>query len=198
MATDVEIVNRALAKIGHKRITTLADATKEAREASAMFDIVRDALIRRYNWKFAIKRASVTVDATAPAWGFSKRYDIPSDCLRILQVGEVYPLDLSDYVQVNTDWYTIEDGWILTDLASPLKIKYLYRVTDEAKFDATFVEAFACKLGMELAEVIAGSTGKTESLMRQFQMAIRDALAANAIEAHPARVGSDTWALSRL
>jgi hypothetical protein len=59
MATEVDIVNRALVKLGAKRILTLADNVKEAREASFIYDMVRDEEMRAHNWKFAIRRASI-------------------------------------------------------------------------------------------------------------------------------------------
>lgn len=199
MATDVEIVNRALSKIGAKHITTLSDNTKEAREASAMFGIVRDALLREYSWRFAVKRASVTVDATAPAFGYTKRYAIPADCLRLIQVGEFYPgPDLTDYVGSAVEPYAVEGGFILTDDASPIKIRYIFRVEDESKFDALFIEALACRLAMELAEPITGNNGKRQLAQNEYMDLIRRAVRANAIENPPTVLADGKWLIARL
>ncbi len=59
MATDEEIVNLALVQIGADRITSLTQETKNAREANAIYDLVRDATLRAHPWNFAIKRVAL-------------------------------------------------------------------------------------------------------------------------------------------
>lgn len=199
MASNVEIANRALTKIGAKRIIALTDNTKEAREVNSMFSIVRDAELRKYNWRFSIKRAALAAHADTPVFGFSYQYRTPADCLKILEVGDYYPgADLTDYVGSDTSAYAYENGFILTDYAAPLNLRYVARIEDPTMFDALFVEAFACKLAMELAEPITQSTSKRELATREYRDAIRDAVRNNSIEKPPVKVADDTWILARL
>jgi hypothetical protein len=57
MATDVDIANRALSRIGARRLTTLADATEAARAINSAFVQVRDEVLRAHPWKSACRRA---------------------------------------------------------------------------------------------------------------------------------------------
>jgi len=68
MATDLEIINSALTKLGAGLITSAqktGGTTKEARLAVERLPHIRKSLIRSHPWNFAIKRSdSVTVTAT--------------------------------------------------------------------------------------------------------------------------------------
>lgn len=199
MASNVEIANRALTKIGTNRIISLDDNTKEAREVKSMFAIVRDAELRAHNWHFTIKRTSLPAHADVPAFGFARQFRLPADNIKALQIGEFYPgVDLSDYVNGDNAEYRIENGFILTDYPAPLKYRYVARIEDPSLFDALFVEAFSCKLAMELAEPITQSSTKREQASNEYKFAIREAVRANAIETPPTRVADDTWTLARL
>ena len=98
MASTVDIVNIALTLLGESRITSIDDDVKAAREAKALFDHARDALIGGYNWSFAKARAQLSADATAPVFEYANAFTLPVDCLRIHMAGEFYVgLDLTDY-----------------------------------------------------------------------------------------------------
>lgn len=199
MASNVEIANRALTKLGARRIISLEDDTKEGREVKSMFTIVRDAELRKFNWRFSIKRASLAALADAPAFGYSYQYRVPSDYLKWVQIGDWYPgADLTDYVGADTSEYAFEGGVILTDNVAPLHLRYVSRVEDPTLFDALFVESFACKLAMELAEPLTQSSTKRDQARGEYKDAIADAVRNNAIEVPPTKVADDTWILTRL
>jgi hypothetical protein len=199
MASNVEIANRALTKIGANRIIALTDNTKEGRTVNSMFTLVRDAELRKRTWRFSIKRAELAALASAPTFGFAYQYRPPADCLKIVDVGELYPAaDMSDYVGSDTSSYAYENGVILTDEAAPLNLRYVARIEDPTLFDALFVEAFACKLAMEMAEPITQSSTKRELATREYKDAIIEAMRANAIEKPPVKLADDTFILARL
>jgi len=56
-STKITISNSALALIGERRITTLADETEEARIVALVYDDVRDEVLTEHPWTFALKRA---------------------------------------------------------------------------------------------------------------------------------------------
>lgn len=199
MASNVDIANRALTKLGEGRLISLGDDTKAGREVNSMFHIVRDAELRAHNWRFAIKRARLAALVAAPEFGYTYQYRPPADCLRILEVGDVYPgADLSDYVGMPSSEYAYEGGLILTNIAAPLKLRYIARIEDPTLYDALFVEAFACKLAMELAEPLTQSSTKRELAQREYDRAIALAVKANSIELPPVKAADDTWVLARL
>lgn len=200
MTSQVAIVNRALTKLGESRIVALNENTKQAREMSATFDIVRDAELRKNRWSFSIKRAQIAADATPPAFEYSTRYLIPTDCLRILMIGDIWPgLDMSDYRTgpYGQDW-AIESGYILRNSSGVLNLRYIYRVTDTSLWDPAFVEAFACKLAWETCEAITQSSEKRSMAIEEYKMALQEARRAGAIELPPQQIADDSWMIGRL
>lgn len=199
MASNVEIANRALTKVGARRLISLDDNTEGGRTVNSMFTIVRDAELREHSWRFSIKRVLQPAQVSAPAFGYAFQYRIPSDCLKLLQVGQFYPgADLSDYVGADTAPYAVENGLILTDYPAPLNLRYVARIEDSSLFDSLFVEAFACRLAMELAEPLTQSGQKRQLAAEEYKLAVSAAISANSIEKPPDKIADDTWIMARL
>ncbi len=196
MAANVDIVNRALSKLGDMRISSLGDPTKAAGLAASLFDILRDAEISAHSWNFAKARAVIPAEADKPAFGWEFQYILPSDCLRVLEAGPWPQSVMADYVGSDTSQFTFEDGRILTNLGPVLNLRYLRRVTDPEFFPPTFVEALACKLAAEMAEALTGSNSKRELAWKEYDQAVRLARRINAIGLPPQMVQDDTWMLA--
>lgn len=199
MASQVEIANRALTKIGEARVLSLSDDLEAARTVNSLWDVVRDAELRARNWNFAISRTSLPALIPVPAWGFDRQFQLPADCLRVLQVGEYFPgPSLSDYRSSSEAMWQIEGRKILTDMPAPLAIRYVARIEDTGQWDALFVEAFACRLAVELCERLTQSGGKKQIAWDEYREAIRLAVRSDAIESPPEPLPDDSWMLSRL
>lgn len=204
MASQTEICNRALTKLGAQRILTITDNVKAARELNSMWDTVRDAELRRNVWNFAVTRTTLAALADAPPFGFEFQYQLPADFIRLIQVGEThYVPNLVDYRTLPDAPYQVEnsdDGArvLLTDYDAPLKIRYVKRVEDTQQWDALFVEAFACRLAFECCEAITQSTSKKESAWQEYRQAMRDARLVDAIDNPPQGLFDDSWLMSRL
>lgn len=198
-ASNVAIANLALTKLGDLRILNLTDNTKPAREVNAVFDMARDYLQRRFSWRYCIKRANLAADTSTPLWDWSYQYPIPSDCLRILQVGQWYPSpDLSDLISTGGQEYVLEGKYILSNQAGPLKLRYLSRVTDPVQFDTAFDMAFSAYLAYLVAEPLTASAEQKQMAYNDYRNAIKDAVIANAIENPPESLADQTWILARL
>jgi len=198
-ASNVAIANLALTKLGDLRILNLTDNTKPAREVNAVFDMTRDYLQRRFSWRFCIKRANLAADTTVPLWDWAYQYPIPTDCMRILQVGQWYPSpDMSDLISTGGQEYVLEGKYILSNQAGPLKLRYLSRVTDPVQFDAAFDMAFSAYLAYILAEPLTASAEQKQMAYNDYRNAIKDAVIANAIENPPESLADQTWILARL
>lgn len=192
--SKVAIANRALQKLGAKRIEALTQDHPNARSMNAAFDLVRDAELRRYRWGFAIRRESIAADGDTTAWGDWNRYSLPNDYLALIR---------DDETGQATDW-KIEAGadgegvFIVTADASPLEIRYVARIDDPNYYDSLFIEAFACKLALETCEEVTQSTSKKESVRVDYDFAIAEARRLGAIEKEAQEFPEDTWILARL
>lgn len=199
MASQVEIVNRALLKLGAQPIMDMLDASKQARTMTAIYDTVRKAEIRKRLWAFALRRTQLPALSEVPSWGFARAFQVPSDNLRLVQIGDVFVApSLQDYRQGDDAAWSIEDGKICTDFGDPLKIRYLANVTDPGVFDACFVDALAAKLAYEGCEAITQSNSKKAEAMDDYRMAVKEAALAGAVEKAPSGWPDDSWMLGRL
>ena len=186
-ASEVGIANRALQKLGAKRITALTQDHPNARTMSAAYAAVRDMELRRYIWSFAIKRASVAADGDGPTWGDYNRYSLPNDYLRLVRDDET-----SAYV----DW-KIEGLFILSEDAAPLEFKYLARIEDPNYYDSLFIEALAGRLALETCEEITQSTSKYASVEKAYDKDIAEAKRIGAIEKEAQPFPEDPWLTAR-
>lgn len=198
-ASKVAICNRALTKLGARRILDVTDEVKEARELNSMWDLVRDAELRRNLWNFAMRRAALPALITTPAWGFAYEYQLPADLVRVVQVHDVYYVaGLTDYRTMMDVPFQVEGRKVLSDLDAPLKIRYVARVDDTQQWDALFVEAFASRLAYEACEAITQSNTKKEAAYADYQATVRQAKQVDAIENPAEPLPDSSWLLSRI
>lgn len=189
MASVVEICNRALQKLGAKRITAITEDSVNARACNTAYDPVRLAELRAHPWSCAITRAQLAASSTAPLFARERYFPLPSDYVRLL------PQD-PDYNENSNDWQ-IEAGQIITDDSSPLNIRYVYNLEDPTIMDPLFREALSCKLALELCEELTQSNQKKESLRADYKMAIKEARRVNAILNIAAKPPEDEWVTIR-
>lgn len=183
----VSIVNRALQVLGAKRISALDQDHPNARAMNTAYVPVRDALLRKYKWNFAIKRASVAADATDDAYEGLARYRLPNDFASLLR-----DKNTSYYIEYRRDWQ-IEGGFILTSDAAPLEFRYIARVTDPSLHDPLFDELLAVELALATVHDVTGSNVKKKDLRVDRLEALAEARRANAFENDSDDPVEDSW-----
>lgn len=193
MAGVVDIVNRALTKLGTDRIASLADPAKAARSASACYEFVRDAVISEHNWHFARDRAQLPALAEKPAFEWQWQYQLPVDCLRVIQAGPWPGLDNAGYISGNRAAWSIEGQKLMTNLAPPLNLVYIRRVPDPGMYPPVFIEALASRLAVEMCEELTGANSKRQLAWDEYGRAVQQAKHLNAIQLPPQPVADDGW-----
>lgn len=140
MATELEIANQALYRVGSEPILTFPDLTNErGRVVSAAWPFVREAVLRAHSWNGATARAQPIRFHPVPAFGFKYSYPIPADCMRVLEV------QLDRKVQ-----WRVEGDRILTDGVSG---------------DQTLQAAFAFNGAPTAADPVVCSSSATPSVL---------------------------------
>ena len=162
MASTVDICNGALNKLGATTILSLTEDSKNARLCNQRYTQVRDSVFRSHPWNCLQKRIELAADTTAPAWGFSYAYTLPSDCLRLLRI-----LDYDSN-------YKVEGRKILSNTSS-MKILYVARVTDPNEYDELLRETLSAALGADIAFGITSNNQTTQNMYQLFQDKLRDA-----------------------
>lgn len=198
MASQTDIANHCLDLLGETSITDYSDAVERAERIRGAWDATRDAALRAKWWRFSIERTTLAADVAAPAWGFTKQYSIAGNVVRVIQVDEYYPSpSLSDLVGSDTSPYRIEGDKILTNIAAPLKVRWIVNTKDIGLWDACFAKVLACDLADRLSTRITGSENIKARIKAERRDALNDATQANALEQPPAMIGDGSWMASR-
>ncbi len=191
------IANLALQKIGVDRITSIDDDSRPAREIRACYAHVRDRLLRDNRWNFAAKRDQLNALVESPL-RFQFAYQLPTDCLRVYQIGDYYPGGtVYDVVHMDAAEWRIEQGKILTNIAAPLLIRYCARIENPVLHDPLFDEALACAIANHVCEILTNSGAKRDLMASELRAAIRSAKQKDAIEDPPDDLPDNVWITAR-
>jgi len=182
MASETEIANAALDKLGEPPLTSFDDDSRAGRLAKRTYADLRDALLREFSWNFAVARVELAASTTTPVWGFANRFPLPSDFLRQLQI----------YNPNNYAWQ-LESGAIVTDLGAPLQLRYIKRVTDVNAMDMDFREALSARLAMEWAQPLTQDGGIVKQMAELYEAKLRTARAADGQEEVPPTLDTTTF-----
>jgi hypothetical protein len=180
MASNVEIVNTALAYISQSSIASLDERSREAALAKTHLSNCRKELLRMRRWNFSTSSATLAglddVEDAQGLWAYGDA--LPSDCLRALSVHPSAP---------RTEEFEIRGRTLLCDVADA-KLIYTADITDPTRFDSLFTAALAARLAAALA-VSMTVDGKIQANAQGLaQRAFAEAAAADAGErgrAHP-------------
>jgi len=199
MASQVDICNLALTSLGAAPIISIDDDSEPASLLRLIYDLTLENELRINTWRFSIKRTTLPALATAPAYGYSKQYALPSDYLRAIQVGEHYVCEnLRNYVTDKSTFYTLEGNLILTDEAAPLKFRYITNGLTPDEYDSAFVMVIAARLAAMLAEPITQSNSKKAAAKQEYKDALMAALGSGLVEVPAEAQQHDSWILARI
>lgn len=162
-ASETEIVNDALGRLGISPVMSLTDPTKQAQFANRFYESTRDEVLSGHPWSFATKRATLAQLAAEPEFEWLYAYQLPVDSLRLLQLNG-YDLGKT------ADAWAIEGNKLLTD-ADKAEVRYIARVTDVTLFPPLFCEALSIKLAAKLCAPLTGRFDQPSALMAEYDKA---------------------------
>lgn len=190
ISSETAIANLALTRLGADRITDLdTEQTEDAAKIKAVFDFLRDEVLRSHSWNFAIDRINFNKLATTPEFGFNNQFQIPGNVLRILPPS-------TGQGSFNPGEYKIEGDKVLTNDVT-FKSRCVVRIEDTTKWDAAFVELFAARLQAELAYAIVNNRALAADLFNLYLAKLRAVKAYDAMEDTPDPVNANLWIDSR-
>ena len=184
MASETEICNIALQRVGVKRISNIKEDSPNGRACNFAYPLVRRRLLRRYPWNFAKTRVTLAPDAASPNHKFKFQFTLPTDSLRILPTPE------------DDDW-SIEGGKILTDAGDVLKITYIRDVVDPNEFDTLFEDLMGAALASEVVMELKKSKTLKAELRADMNEILAEARRVNSFESVPVEFPEDDWISAR-
>lgn len=182
MATsDIEICNIALQMLGADKIVSFTEGTKRASLCDAIYPTARDESLQAYPWNFTLVRVVLAKLATAPAFGWSFQYQLPTDpyCLRPLSVNE------------ETDEWSVEGRKILTDAGTTIDLLYISRVTSVTEYSPLYVMALATHMAELMAINLTESPAVEKSMKDRYQKILLDAYTTDGQEGSTQRADID-------
>jgi len=189
MASKVQIANRALRKVGGKRITSLSENSEEARVVNDMYDDTLKLVLAEGLWTFAQKRATLATVTGTPLEindDVSVIYSKPSDFIRL------------NFVNDPTAIIKVEGEYILSDTAS-INILYTFFNENTEQYLPNFVDAFSTKLASDICFDITESVRKSEALIKQYEeIDLPKALASDAQQGTPIAPQQNQWEAARI
>lgn len=167
MTTAVSICSNALLMLGKDPIASLQEDSDRARYCANLYPPLRDTLLRKHFWNCAIKRVLLSPDAVAPAYGFTAQFPLPSDFLRLMEVGSTGAF-IKDF--------QLENRMILAN-ATALPLRYVWRNDNEDDWDVGLVETATAMMAALLAYPVCQSTSLRDSLLDTATKTLRESQA---------------------
>lgn len=166
MATQVDICNLALSRIGDEATVASINPPEGSAQAShcaRFYPMALNAMLDYHNWSMSVTRLVLDQLLITPVSGWLYAFGVPSNCVSLIALYTIGALD--DSSPREFDFESLLDGnnnpypVIYTNEPSPV-LKYSMVVDDSSKFSPLFTDALAWLLSSYLAgPVIKGASG---------------------------------------
>lgn len=188
MASDVDIVNLALGRIGHKqRLSSLTDSGVVAAHARNIYTQTRDSLIEQYDWPWAERVEALAPNGeVVPGWDYVYAY--PLECLSLKFVcDEAGARAWARQSRTRTGFVTSDPfrlfdtdsgKSIATDLQNAYAV-FARRITDATRFSPLFVSALAWAMAPDLGLLLQVDAKTLQMALQMAAISRTDAAAAS-------------------
>jgi len=178
--TDVQICNIGLTKLGAENISALTDDEKVAILCNRHFLFCVAEVLEMFAFCRATKRASLARLGVAPVSGYDYQYQLPNDCLYVLEMTS------------STNPYRIEADKLLTDDLT-CYIRYIYQDVVLNALGPLLVDAIATRLASMIAMAVTNSRLIKRDIDQEFAGIMQQAKFKDARERKEDDVGTDSW-----
>ncbi len=121
----------------------MTESNKRARLCNEQYPKIRDRLLESHPWNFAIKRQDLSVSTEEPVFGYTYKYALPTDCLRVLSVNDDGDAE-----------YKVETSTFLFTDEADVSIRFIQKVTDTTLYSKMFAETLAVQLAADIGYAI--------------------------------------------
>jgi len=172
------------------RITAFNDNTVEAKDCSAIFELVAEEVMSMGAWPSCVRRADLAQSTETPTFEFAYAYTLPTDpkFLKLLRINQSRPGDVS---------YAIEGNTIVCDEVA-LSILYVAYITDSEQYDIYLRQAIVDRLTAELVYAKTGDRRNYQNDKKMHFDLVKDLLAQVGVQGTAQEINSDTLLDARL
>lgn len=187
----VQICNMALSRIAvSQQISSLTEASNEARVCSLWYESCRDLALQSFPWKFA-RKISALQDIGTPAVGWAYRFRYPNDCLKALKVTDGASdrmIGSSSATLVKIPYDVISDesnaGKAIVCDSDDIYLHYTANIQDPTLFDPMFASALAWLIASEIATPLSAAAQYSEAAYKSYIGMVNEAFAASVNEGY--------------
>lgn len=192
--SKIEIINRALLKLGEPPVASLNDAAF-GKSYELIYEDVKNLLLSSYPWRFAVTTKRLA--RLEEKYGDRFMFQLPCDCLLLLKVFGASIKDLTEPRPYAMQGYELANNCIVTMLDDGIEVEYVRIINDDTPFPPLFREAVAAKVAAELAMRIKHSLNLKQVLENEFLTLIQQAELNNEIAKDTELVPDNSWVLVR-
>ncbi len=192
--SKTEICNLAVSWLGGRQITNVeTDPGLEARLCRANYDPSRKAVLEEREWTFAIKRDSLTPLAESPKFGYSYKFLLPSDFLRLISV---YDPGQSNRASPETIVHVKEENHIYADLET-IDVKYIMDLKNTNRFSALFDQALAGHIAANIAISLTENASHQGRMVLMYEDKLNKAITSDSLQGSRERLQTSQLEKSR-
>ena len=145
MASNIQICNVALNRLGADIIRSFTEDNKAARACSIAYEDCRDELLAQANWTFARRTVKLAQVADVEHPHYNYVYQLPDDCITpyYIAYGHIR------YGRISNNW-EVEGDKLLTNF-SEVYLTYVRDVVETKFFTKPFEKALAACIAADIA-----------------------------------------------
>ena len=182
-STRTSIINKALAHLGERPITSLTEGTAASDIADAVFDELAREAMYEHPWTFIRRRAVLAPTGTTPPFEWSHEFELPERFLRFIKTYPEFP---------NTYPYAVEGGYMYTNTDAP-QMEYIVEETDISKYPPGFVACLALLIAVHIAPRVKDSERSTNELYAMYKDRLVTMRSLDSQQGTPDPVQQDEW-----
>lgn len=193
ITSKVDICNLALGHLGNYGSVTNIDTPTGSKETTfaLWYDITRQTLLKRMIPNFAMSRRTIAAVSVTPPFGYTNVFEYPSDCLKVLGLGDID--QRAEYIfNVEGEYIYTADAWV-----DGLELRFIKDIKDVNSFSPEFKLAFAMELAKNVALDITQSAEKAALLEKVLPMRLMELTSINAQENRPIRLSVSRFKQAR-
>lgn len=176
-ASQIEVVQAALHRVGEEEITSLDEDSSAARVARTNYEGIVHAVFARHAWTFAKRTLPMTYQGEVALGAWTHAFVFPSEVTNIRAVIRA-PDDSrcgSGGSRLRSGDYAIEGNRVLTRSDTPLQLVATIRA-HESDWPADVAEAIVTRLQGLFLESLCDKPQDARLMKKDAEMMIRDAI----------------------
>lgn len=193
------IANKALLKIGAKRLSSLDDGSPNSVIVEDIYDQCRQEALSEHPFVFAtqiVALASLTLSTAIPTTDMTwYAYALPTDYISIYKL---LPNCRFLIRKLSSPYVSSGTLALLSDNNNLTGIEYVYDNDNPPDYSAKFYEALSCKLAYEMCFKISEAAQWATAMKGAYDKAILSAIASDSNQSTPDAPIADEWFAARL